>query len=295
MKIILVPTDFSVHALYALKTAARIAKKTLAQVKIVHAYNFPISEVHEEINFKGFNEQMSAINEEKLEALSKMSFLEGISVSMHFENEMKPWEIVTDDKYKNADLIVIGSHGESGYHKQFIGSNTEKIIRMAEAPVLTVKKSDDIFEIKNIVFASNFHNETYSVFEKIKFFTDLYKTHIDLLKVITPHNFESTIKSKKLMDNFANKFKLFNYTINIFNASNIEKGILDFSSHQKTDLIAIETHGKLGINHLIGGSLAEKIADDAILPVLTIKIKKDKKSSNKNHHKLTDYKNWGSE
>lgn len=39
MKTILVPTDFSEHALYALKVVASIAKKTNAQIKLAHVYN----------------------------------------------------------------------------------------------------------------------------------------------------------------------------------------------------------------------------------------------------------------
>ncbi len=295
MKTILVPTDFSEPALYALKIAASIAKKTYAQIRLVHAYNLPSSEAREAVNFKEFYKQVSIDKEKKLGALTKMSFLNGITVSKHFEDNMKPWELVNDEKYKNADLIVIGSHGNSGYQKLFIGSNTEKIIRMADAPVLTVKKSDDNFDIKNMVFASDFSEETYPVFEKIKFFTELYKMHVDLLKVITPHNFEKSSTSKELMDSFAKSFKLTNYTINVYNAGSIENGILGFSNEQKTDLIAIETHGRSGINHLIGGNLAENIADDAKLPVLTIKIKEDNQTHKKAQHPTKNYANWGTE
>lgn len=128
---------------------------------------------------------------------------------------MKMWKIVNDKRFKNVDLIVIGSHGTSGFNEVFIGSNTEKVIRLADSPVLTVK------------------NE---------------------------------------LEDFVKKFKLSNYTINIYNSRNIEKGITDFSDEVNADLIAIETHGRTGIAHLINGSLAEDVANHIDFPVLSIKI-----------------------
>lgn len=200
-----------------------------------------------------------------------------------------------DDKYKNADLIVIGTHGKNSTNKFFIGSNAEKIIRIADVPVLTVKKNDDNFNMKKMVFASDFRDESFSVFEKIKFFTDAYQAHIDLLKVITPKNFETTDVTKNLMYHFAKKFELTDYTINIYNDTSIEKGIIDFSNQQRTDLIAIETHGRTGINHIICGSLAEDVADDAKQPVLSIKIKNDQEKNKNLQQKIKGYENWGSE
>ena len=53
-----------------------------------------------------------------------------------------------------------------------------------------------------MVFASNFYTESYEVFDQIKIFAELYDAHIDLLKIITPKNFEPTPESLRLMNNF---------------------------------------------------------------------------------------------
>jgi len=60
--------------------------------------------------------------------LVDLDFLKGIKVSKQIVINMLLWELVKDKKYKDVDLIVIGSHGKSGYQKAFLGSNTEKII-----------------------------------------------------------------------------------------------------------------------------------------------------------------------
>ena len=119
------------------------------------------------------------------------------------------WEVINSEQFKNSDLIVMGSHGISGFSKVFIGSNTEKVVRLADSPVLTIKNEIEDFGVKNMVFASNFFEESHTVFKKIKFFADLYKTHIYLLKVITPKEFEPTPVSQKLLNRFINRFNLF--------------------------------------------------------------------------------------
>jgi len=295
MKTILVPTDFSDHALYALKVAASIAKKVNAKIKLVYVNNLPIDEFAENEYYTKFYEQTIAMAEEKLHKLVGMDFLNDIKVSKHIVTNILMWELVKDDKYKNADLIVIGSHGQSGFQEAFIGSNTEKVVRMADTPVLTIKNEHKDFNIKSMIFASDFYDESYTVFKKIQFFADLYKVRINLLKVITSKNFEPRPVSKKLMEDFAKKFNLKDFRINIYNATSIEKGITDFSDEINANLIAIETHGRTGIAHLINGSLAEDIANHIDRPVLSIKMGERQGYASKIGSYPRSFNNWGAE
>lgn len=296
MKTILVPTDFSDHALYALKVAASIAKKINASIQLIHVYSIPSYGFPENIYYeKEYMNQIEALAEKRLITLTKMNMLKGITVTKQCVSNMFIWELVTDKKYKDVDLIVMGSHGNSGLSKTFIGSNTEKVVRLANSPVLTIKNEHIGFKMKKMVFASNFYSESYPVFAKIKFFADLYKAHIDLLKVITPKDFEPTPISKKLIKDFAEHFKLTDYSSNIYNATSIKKGITDFSDEINADLIAIETHGRTGIAHLINGSLAEDVANHIDRPVLCIKMEEKLRDHSKLSGDTKNFRNWGAE
>ena len=272
MKTILVPTDFSDHALYALKVAASIARKINAEIKLVHNYYIRAVEFNNAYFYDDMIKELKVMKKKQLNNLVCQDFLKSIDVKKYMLSNTKMWEIVNNKRFKNVDLIVMGSHGTSGFSEIFIGSNTEKIVRLADSPVLTIKNEYPDFNIKKMVFASNFFEESYAVFKKIKFFADLYKTHIDLLKIITPKDFEPTPISRKLMEDFAKKFNLTDYSINIYNSASIEKGITDFSDEINADLIAIETHGRTGIAHIINGSLAEDVANHIDRPVLSIKM-----------------------
>jgi len=275
MKTILVPTDFSDYSLYALKVAASIAKKIEAELVLVHSYVMPSKSFNNAYFYKDLNKELKRMLNKQMDELLHNECLKDIPVQKHALSNLKLWEIAIDNRYKDVDLIVMGSHGNGGFNELFIGSNTEKIVRLAGSPVLIIKQEYTDFSIKKMVFASNFFEESYTVFEKIKFFAELYDAHIELLKVISPKDFESTPVSLKLMEDFAEKFNLSNFSFNIYNSRSIEKGITDFSDEIKADLIAIETHGRTGIAHLINGSLAEDVVKHEARPVLSVKIKEN--------------------
>ena len=295
MKTILVPTDFSNHALNALKVAARIARKINAKINLVHVYSVPSAEFQHYHYYDEFQKEIKAKASKHLNELVRLEFLKGIIVKKHIVTGMLMWEIATTEEFKNADLIIMGSHGKSGFSKAFIGSNTGKIVRLANSPVLTIKNDIEDFVIKKMVFASNFFEESYQVFDKIKFFADTYKAHLYLLKVITPKEFEPTPVSQKLLNDFINKFALKNYSVSIYNSQSIETGIIEFSDEVNADLIAIETHGRTGFAHLINGSLAEDVVKHEPKPVLSIKIPALSRSASKFLGYRNNYENWGNE
>lgn len=273
MNTILVPTDFSTYALNALKVAASIARRVNAEIILVHNYSLPTEEFYNSYIFEHPHKEMKNMINKKFDDLLGMDFLQGISVKKQILTNMNMSEIALDKRYSDVDLIVMGSHGKSGFNKFFIGSNTEKVIKLANSPVLTIKNEIEDFNIKKMVFASNFFGESHSAFKKIKFIADLYGAEIVLLKVITPKHFEPTFVSRKLMQDFVDKFQLSNYTINIYNAHGIMQGIANFSDEVNADLIAIQTHGRSGLAHLINGNLAKDMAKHEDRPVLSIKIK----------------------
>ena len=272
MKTIVVPTDFSEYALFALKVAARIAKKVNARIKLLHACNIPTTGVKEFSYYADFYKEIKINADYQLKKLMELKFLENINVEKFLIPDQLVSQVLIDAKFKNTDLIVIGSHGTSGFSSILIGSNTEKIVRIANAPVLTIKNENENFNIKKMVFASDFYEGTDAVFNKIKFLFNAYNAKLYLLKVITPSDFESTPSSFRLMNDFMVQNSLKNCSVNIYNSYSIESGIIEFSQETGADLVVIPTHGRTGFSHLINGSLAENLAVHEPKPVLSIKI-----------------------
>ncbi len=274
MKKILVPTDFSDHAEYALKVAAQIAKKNNGEIVLLHMLELPGqgsdaigsgSDIPEIMFFKN-----KAI--EKLESLMDISYLEGIPVSEIIQFEKTFEGIINISKKNNVDLIVMGSHGASGFQEMFIGSNTEKVVRSSDIPVLVIKKEEGEFSVEKFVFASDFTDEIKGSFAKVVEFAKKFNAHLNLVMINTPNSFKSTEVSNKIMQDFVSNFDISNYTFHIYNDTNVEKGVLNFAKSINADLIGMSTHGRKGLSHFFNGSISEDLVNHAQRPVVTFKI-----------------------
>jgi nucleotide-binding universal stress UspA family protein len=274
MKKILIPTDFSENAEYALKVAAQIARENNGEIIILHMLELPhqagdaIGSGHNIPELMFFKN--AAIK--KLEDLMEEDYLDGIEVSEIIQFEMAFDGIMNISKKNNVDLIVMGSHGASGFKEMFIGSNAEKVVRNSDVPVLIIKKEQPNFKVANFVFASDFSDEIKKPFEKVVEFANKFNSTLHLVMITTPNNFKSTPISQEIMNTFASNFKINKFQTHIYNETNVEKGILNFSDSIGADLIGMSTHGRKGLSHFFNGSISEDLVNHSSLPVVTFKI-----------------------
>ena len=277
MKKIIVPVDFSQHSEFALKAAALLAKKNDAQIYALHMLDMIDGSLNESANYqqeKTFF--LLKLAEKKFKTFLKKDYLKDVKVTpivKHFKVFSEVNEIA---KNENADLIIMGSHGASGLKEFFVGSNTEKVIRFSEIPVLVVKNELADFNFDNIVFPTDFSDEIVNTYIQAKEVVKDFNGNLHLLYVNTPFdNFKTSAEMENLAVNFLNKAegntdKL--KDVNFVSDRTIEKGILNFSNTVGADLIAVSTHGRKGLSHVFRGSLSEDIANHASLPILTFKI-----------------------
>lgn len=274
MKRILVPTDFSPHAEYALKVAAQIARENNSEIILLHMLELPHqgsdalgagSDIPEIMFFK--NKAIS-----NLEELMDVDYLEGIEVSEIVQFEKAFEGILGVSKKNDVDFIVMGSHGASGFQEMFIGSNTEKVVRFSDVPVLVIKNEVETFKADNFVFASDFSNEIKKPFAQLLDFAKSFNAHLNLVMINTPNTFKSTLVAEKIMSDFIREFNYENHSLHIYNDVNVEKGILNFANSVKADLIGMCTHGRTGFAHFFNGSISEDLVNHAVRPVITFKI-----------------------
>jgi len=276
MKRILVPIDFSKEAEAAARVAANIAKKTNSEIYLLHMLELPVTTIDPaEMNTISSEPQIiyfMKLAHKKFETFKKLPFLKGLKVieTVQFQHAFSG--IIDESKKNKIDLIVMGSQGASGLQEMFIGSNTEKVVRKSHIPVLVIKKNIKDFDIKNIVFASDFNKESKSTFQRVIDFAHLFDARIHLLYINTIHNFNTSENIEKRIIAFMNDFDFGNYTTHIYNDISIEKGILSFARNINADLIALNTHGRSGLSQLFNGSVGQELANHALRPVITFKI-----------------------
>jgi nucleotide-binding universal stress UspA family protein len=286
MKKILVPTDFSKPAQIAVDVAADIAKKANAEITLLHiveeatagSFNIEgqVSSRSEDWEDKIFT--MRLIEKGKKQMAKAVEDLKASGVKVRSELKIgAPFHgmrsIITDQK---VDLVVMGTAGQTKLEESIIGSNTEKVVRHANCPVLTVHKKPGNSDFKNIVYATALSKDEEVFSRVIRKTQQLYDATVHLVRINTPGNFQRDATVKKAMAEFAKKLQLKNFTINVFNDLTEEEGIVYFADSINADMIAMATHGRTGFAHVLAGSIAEDVVSHSKRPVLTFVTKNRK-------------------
>jgi len=278
MKKILVPTDFSPAAQNAMDVATSIAQKEGARITLLHAIELPSSNAldieGEVLTTENYEEKIFSMKRiegtrQKLEHLARKLSEKGVDTSIELRMG-SPFHGIKDFiSDETLDLIVMGTAGHSKLEEMIIGSNTEKVVRHAKCPVLTVHQTPVKKDFKNIVYATNLRADEDAFARVVTNTREMYNGTIHLVRINTPLNFESDVKVREDMQTFAKRIGLTNYTINTFNHFTEEDGIINFANSIGADLIALSTHGRTGLAHVLAGSIAEDIANHSVIPVLT--------------------------
>lgn len=264
IKTILVPYDFSECATDALRVAAKIARLSGASVDVVHLYE-QMTDFHTE------NQRLREEIEARLDRVPEFTFLEGIDLRKFMLRQMSLPEMFKNERLAKVDLIVMGSHGATGM-KELVGSNTQRIVRQAPMPVLVTKHRIEDFDVRDVVYASNFTRADIEKFDAFRPLLDLFDPKVHLLKVNTPKTFERSDDSHRAIDLFLQRHELRKFTATVYNDLSIEEGILNFTRNIDADLIAMATHGRTGFFHVVNGSLTEDIVNHTTFPVLSVKL-----------------------
>ena len=286
MKKILVPTDFSKPAMLAIDVAADIARKAGATLILLHVVEEIVGDsinIEGEVGVPGGNwedkiftlkmietakKQMNKVLEDPKLADVKIESALRVGTPYHGMNA-----IITEHK---VDLVVMGTAGHSDFEHMIIGSNTEKVVRTSNCPVLTVHNKPASKDFKDIVYATSMDKDEEIFSRVIRATQKLYDSTIHLVRINTPGNFQRDVVVKRYMQDFAKKLQLKNFTINVFNDVSEEEGIVYFADSIGADMIAMATHGRTGFAHVLAGSIAEDVVSHSKRPVLTFVTKKRK-------------------
>ena len=180
--------------------------------------------------------------------------------------------IMEISKKHDCDVIIMGSSGAEGLKDIFIGSNTEKVVRHSNIPVLVIKNEIPLFEVKKFVYATDLDSETIETFEKAIKFAQQTQHNYELVMVNTASKFKTTDEIDEKLDHFTKGINASDFDFKVYNDVNVETGILNYAKKIDADLIGISTHGRRGIAHFINGSLSEDLVNHAKRPIVTFKV-----------------------
>lgn len=290
---ILCPVDLSAFSLHALRHALALAEWYRAPITIFHAYSVPrallppllaadpplpplirAEEVAEEIRrFCG-----AAINgHEHVEILAR----DGTAVEKILElAEELP-----------ADLLVLGTHGRSGFERLFLGSVTEKVLRTTTVPVMTIPPPTEAgsTSYKTILCPLDFSPASMHACQYALSLAQEADARLILLNVIESvlgtgggaENGEMRVSEyeeylaedamARLKTVVPDQARLWSVPEERVARGRAYREILTVARDESVDLIVMGVHGRNPLNRLVFGSTTHHVIREARCPVLTIR------------------------
>ena len=275
MKKVLVPVDFSEESVNAFRFAVDLAAKSGGTIGLLHVIALPVLHDAPLISLQGLRkpliDELKTLATERLIRLVDEFNGEGVKVQVQVLISHHIHRTITDlIKQENFDIVVMGTKGVSGIREWMVGSNAEKIVRTSPVPVVAVKQYTPVRQIKNIVFPNTLDTENQEdLVMKVKALQNFFQARLHIIWINTPTVFKPDRVIREQLKAFAQRYMLKDYTINVFNYSNEEAGILEYTRQNNGDLIAMGTQGLKGLAHLLSGSIAEDVVNHVEYPVWT--------------------------
>lgn len=282
MKKILVPTDFSEFADKALQKALHIAQKTQAELILLNVNEMAVAAlpIAEYYYYDKEKEQsyLQMVNESLDKTLQKIVSemgMKDIKISTLVESGLLIDVIEDVCQREEIDLIVMGTQGATGTKEMLVGSNTEKVVRNAPCPVLSLPKQSHT-DFSTIVFPTTLRPDQASAFKKLAAMQHVFDGKIYMLYLNNPAqlpNDDAIVARKEelIAETGLKNVELFMGEQSVFDEEN---AILQFAKKQNADLIVMATHQRKGLAHLFLGSITEDTLNHSDVPVLAIPIKK---------------------
>ena len=138
---VLLPTDGSDANDRAIGQAVGLAQETSADLYVLFVLeDIPYAP---EMTDKPIAEQLREVGEAALEDIESRAEAVGVDVTAEIREGAPHTAILEYAEEAGVDAVVMGTHGRSGLDRYLLGSVTERVVRTADVPVLTVRMEDD--------------------------------------------------------------------------------------------------------------------------------------------------------
>lgn len=277
MRRILLPTDYSETANNAFKYALRLANRQDAELYVLHVYDPPVISghitptlvdgVYEKYNFDELEqiESHSSI----LKDIQKELGIEDVKILLKVKPGLLVQEIRTAIEENDIDLIVMGTDGNSAFHKRILGTNTLNTIDKVKIPVLSVPKKAVFRKIDMMVYLTAFKDDEEKTLDLVV--NDGIRRNISIKCV--------HLRQKGEQDDYIRNYpkwrkKYKGKPISFYNFTSeksLFKAILGFIQKESVDLVAIAHRPRHFFEKFFSNSLTLHLAKKLEVPLLVYK------------------------
>ena len=276
MKTIIACTDFSPHADTAVEYAAAFSQATEARLILFHFFNYPVPATDLSVVFPiDYVDEMTAGFEHRLEKV-KAALVKKYPIDI--ECIVRSWTFASDllevFQTEQADLVVMGMHGQSAVVNAIVGSATATAIRRGDLPLLVVPRGVVFHPVRKIIFPCDNHLiENPATLEPLLNLAKDFDAYIEVLTLfdlkktpdLVPQGNNSPVKTT--LEALLNGTR-HGYTFE--NEEAVDQGILYEAARSAADMVAVIPHQHSLWANLLNQSKTQQVAASINLPLLVL-------------------------
>ena len=270
-KMILVGIDFSDCSINALEHAITIARKAKAGIAMVW------------INHLDYSKEIFTVEPSSLEDEVKTRFDELIKkYKYHLNGEKIEYHIRKGKVYKetclladeiDAFLVVIGTHGSSGFEEFWIGSNANRIVSSCTKPIITIRGGIDIgTDLKKIILPLDSTKITRQKLPMTALLAKYFGSEVHVIGLFTTSSDDIRYRIRNYVAQ-AEEYLVENsirHKSAFVEADNITEETINYASKVGANLITIMTEQETSTANLLLGPYASQMVNHSPIPVLSI-------------------------
>jgi nucleotide-binding universal stress UspA family protein len=188
---------------------------------------------------------------------------------------------------QEIDIIVMGTHGRTGVERYLLGSVTEKVLRLSDVPVLTVKAEDEdavTYPYSDVLVPTDGSDGAAAAIDPAVDIARTYDARLHALSVVDAMAMGIDVRSAGIAERLEDAARTAVETVEERAAAasvsaidtDVEYGtpyreIRSYVDANDIDLVVMGTHGRSGIERYLLGSVAEKTVRTSPVPVMTIR------------------------
>jgi len=273
---ILIPIGFSDQSIIALEQAFSLAKIKKSKVFLLSIIEEP-SKIESLFLDDRRNELQKKVNERLVSLSHKYATIYKVSVEVMVAKGKVYEKIIDVANMINADLIVMGTNGTPrGVFKRMIGSNAERVVRLAHCPVITIKGKNHKKGCKNIILPLDLEKETKEKVTVAIEYARYWNATIRVVSVLLVDNQnikDRLVRNLNQVESFIKDSGL-NCSAELLEADKkgqkLSNSILEYEKEFESDLILIMTRQEDIFSNKLGTS-ARQIIYQSDIPVMSIK------------------------
>ena len=270
-KKIVVGVDFSDCSINALEHAISIAQKAKAGLIMVWVNHLDYSKEIFSVEPKQLGNEVTERFEELVERFK--SKLWGQPLEFRITKGKVYKEIVGIAEKEDAFLIVIGTHGSTGFEEFWIGSNANRMVSSSKIPVITIRGGIDFGkDLKTIVMPFDNTKITRQKLPMTALLAKYFNSEVHILGLFTSSLDDMRFRVRGYVAQAEDYFKEsgIKYKVSYLEADNITEKTLEYAKKVDANLISIMTEQETTASNLWLGPYAAQMVNHSPVPVLSI-------------------------